>query len=129
MIWATSSVNSHRRNALDSRPARPHRHGSFQTPTHPKHRAADGARQRTGNRPMRAQMSIEEQRRSGGIIDPDVVADTVIDLASDPVSAGRMIVVRAARHPYAIDPVDSDPSDDHRLPNVAVDLLRHRRRL
>jgi NAD(P)-dependent dehydrogenase (short-subunit alcohol dehydrogenase family) len=54
-------------------------------------------------------MGIEEQRRSGGLIDPEVVADTVIDLASDSTSAGRVIVVRAARHLYAIDPADSDP--------------------
>jgi NAD(P)-dependent dehydrogenase (short-subunit alcohol dehydrogenase family) len=54
-------------------------------------------------------MDIEEQRGSGGLIDPEVVADTVIDLASDPASAGRVIVVRAARHPYPIDPADSDP--------------------
>ena len=55
------------------------------------------------------QMNIEEQRRSGGLIDPEVIADTVIDLALDPNCAGRVIVVRAGRPPYAIDPAASDP--------------------
>jgi NAD(P)-dependent dehydrogenase (short-subunit alcohol dehydrogenase family) len=54
-------------------------------------------------------MSIEEQRRRSGLIDPDVVADAVTDLASDPDCAGRVIVVRAGRPPYAIDPANSDP--------------------
>jgi NAD(P)-dependent dehydrogenase (short-subunit alcohol dehydrogenase family) len=54
-------------------------------------------------------MSMAERRRSGGLIDPEVVAVSVIDLASDPDCAGRVIVVRAGRPPYAIDPADSDP--------------------
>jgi hypothetical protein len=54
-------------------------------------------------------MDIEEQRSSGRLIDPEVIVETVIDLASDPDSAGRVIMIRAARPPYAIDPADSDP--------------------
>jgi hypothetical protein len=37
-----------------------HRHRSFQTPTHPKHRTADGGRQRTDHRPDRG---ADEHRR------------------------------------------------------------------
>ena len=55
------------------------------------------------------QLDADQRARSGGLVDPQVVADTVIDLASDPYSAGRVVVVRAGRAPYPIDPAASDP--------------------
>jgi hypothetical protein len=57
MIWATSPVKSHRRNALDSRPARRHCHGSFQTPTTQSTVLPTVDDKRTNRRPMRAPMN------------------------------------------------------------------------
>jgi hypothetical protein len=149
MIWATSSVNSHRRNALDSHPARPHRHGSFQTLTHPKHRTADGGRQRTDNRPMRAPMSTVSSRTAGGSANgggrqagsPDASVQSHIPTDLDP-EAGRWWPTKsnrgAARHICSDGHVrgNGGPSADpaRRLRpvqmtngyhSVAVDLLRH----
>jgi NAD(P)-dependent dehydrogenase (short-subunit alcohol dehydrogenase family) len=50
------------------------------------------------------QMDSDERARSGGLVDPEVVADTVVELASDPHSAGRVLVIHAGRPPYPIDP-------------------------
>jgi len=58
------------------------------------------------------QMSAEARARSGGLIDPLVVVDAVLELADDPNSAGRIAIVRAGRRPYAIDPAASDPLID-----------------
>jgi NAD(P)-dependent dehydrogenase (short-subunit alcohol dehydrogenase family) len=46
---------------------------------------------------------------SGGLVEPDVVADAVLALADDPSSAGRVVIVRPGHPPYAIDPAASDP--------------------
>jgi NAD(P)-dependent dehydrogenase (short-subunit alcohol dehydrogenase family) len=54
-------------------------------------------------------LEAEQGERSGGLIDPEVIAGAVIQLASDPDSAGRVLVVRAGQAPYAIDPASSDP--------------------
>jgi SpoVK/Ycf46/Vps4 family AAA+-type ATPase len=55
-------------------------------------------------------MSASDQRRSGGLIDPDVIAATVAGLADDADAAGKIIIVRADRAPYAVDPADYDPN-------------------
>lgn len=55
-------------------------------------------------------MDTKARVRSGGIVDPQLVADVVLELADDPESAGRVVVVRAGRAPYAIDPATSDPA-------------------
>jgi NAD(P)-dependent dehydrogenase (short-subunit alcohol dehydrogenase family) len=54
-------------------------------------------------------MRSEQRERSGGLVDPEVISEVVIQLASDPDSAGRVVVVRPERAPYAIDPASSDP--------------------
>ena len=58
------------------------------------------------------QMDAEARAQSGGLIDPQVVVDAVLELADDPNSAGRIVMVRAGRRPYAIDPAASDPLID-----------------
>jgi NAD(P)-dependent dehydrogenase (short-subunit alcohol dehydrogenase family) len=47
---------------------------------------------------------------SGGLVDPEVVADTVVDLALDQSSA-RIVVIRAHRDPYDVDPASPDPQE------------------
>jgi NAD(P)-dependent dehydrogenase (short-subunit alcohol dehydrogenase family) len=54
-------------------------------------------------------MEAKQRERSGGLVDPEVIAEVVIELASDPDSAGRVVVVRPEQAPYAIDPASSDP--------------------
>jgi NAD(P)-dependent dehydrogenase (short-subunit alcohol dehydrogenase family) len=54
-------------------------------------------------------MTPVERERSGGLIDPGVVADIVLHLAKDPDSAGKIIVIRAHMQPYEIDPAAGDP--------------------
>ena len=55
------------------------------------------------------ELSPEERLASGGLIDPTTVVRTVVDLTRDPESAGRVMVVRAGRPPYAVDPASYDP--------------------
>ena len=52
------------------------------------------------------ELSDEEKLASGGLVDPGLVAATVVTLALDGRSAGRVVVVRAGREPYDIHPVD-----------------------
>jgi hypothetical protein len=51
------------------------------------------------------QLTDQEKQDSGGLVDPDLVADTVTTLALDDVSVGRVVVIRADREPYDLDPV------------------------
>ena len=44
-------------------------------------------------------MDAEARAQSGGLIDPQVVVDAVLELADDPNSAGRIVMVRAGRRP------------------------------
>ena len=55
------------------------------------------------------QLTPKEQTDSGGLVDPQVIADTVVELASDPHSAGRVLVIRAGVPPYSINPAAGDP--------------------
>jgi len=55
------------------------------------------------------EMTPDERERSGGLIDPKLAADTVLRLAKDPASAGKIMVIRAHMRPYEIDPASSDP--------------------
>ncbi|MET0695608.1 MAG: SDR family oxidoreductase [Propionibacteriaceae bacterium] len=55
------------------------------------------------------QLSTEDQQRSGGLVDPQLVADTILGLGRDPKSSGRVVVIRAGHHPYPIDPAAGDP--------------------
>lgn len=63
------------------------------------------------------QMTARDRVNSGGLVDPEVVADTVVDLALDQSSAGRIVVLRAHRDPYDVDPASADP------PEGSVDKL------
>ena len=49
-------------------------------------------------------MDAEARAQSGGLVDPQVVADAVLELADDRNSAGRIVTVRAGRRPGAISP-------------------------
>ncbi|MBO0812276.1 MAG: SDR family oxidoreductase, partial [Microlunatus sp.] len=55
------------------------------------------------------QLSPAEQRRSGGLVDPDVIAGTVIAHTEDPHCAGRVTMIRPQLPPYDVDPADYDP--------------------
>lgn len=55
------------------------------------------------------ELSPDARRASGGLVEPDTVVRTVIDLIKDPESAGRVMVVRADRDPYPVDPASYDP--------------------
>ena len=50
------------------------------------------------------QMTARQRKLSGGLVAPDLVADTIVDLAHDRASAGRVIMIRADRKPYAVEP-------------------------
>ncbi|MET0765389.1 MAG: hypothetical protein ABWY29_11020 [Blastococcus sp.] len=54
-------------------------------------------------------MTDDERRHSGGLIDPHVVADTVVGLALDQTANGRVVVLRAGIPPYDLDPGRADP--------------------
>ena len=49
-------------------------------------------------------MTAQQRKLSGGLVDPDLVANTIVDLALDQTSAGRVIMIRADRKPYAVEP-------------------------
>ena len=53
------------------------------------------------------QLTDQEKQDSGGLVDPDLVADTVATLALDDGSVGRVVVIRADREPYDLDPVSA----------------------
>jgi 3-oxoacyl-[acyl-carrier protein] reductase len=48
-----------------------------------------------------AQLSAVEQQQTGGLVDPKTVVDTILQLADDKGSAGRVVVVRALADRYA----------------------------
>jgi hypothetical protein len=50
------------------------------------------------------QLTDQEKQDSGGLVEPDLVADTVVTLALDGESVGRIVVIRADRKPYDVDP-------------------------
>ena len=50
------------------------------------------------------QMTAQQRRLSGGLVAPGLVADTIVDLALDLTSSGRVIMIRADRQPYALEP-------------------------
>jgi len=54
-------------------------------------------------------LSPQEQARSGGLVDPDVVAAEVVRLIEDDDSAGFIRAIRANRSPYLLDPAGIDP--------------------
>jgi NAD(P)-dependent dehydrogenase (short-subunit alcohol dehydrogenase family) len=55
------------------------------------------------------QMSPDQQADSGGLVDPETVADVVLQLSQDPQAAGRVVVLRPGHEPYAINPAAADP--------------------
>jgi NAD(P)-dependent dehydrogenase (short-subunit alcohol dehydrogenase family) len=59
-----------------------------------------------------ARMTPEEQARSGGLVDSQLVADTVVALALDETAAGRIVMLRAGWEPYEVDPAAADPMAD-----------------
>lgn len=56
-----------------------------------------------------ARLSAHERRASGGLVDPDVVVDEVLRLATSEDSAGQVRVIRPGRPPYALDLRTADP--------------------
>lgn len=56
-------------------------------------------------------MTEDERQRSGGLVDPHLVAATIADLALDTMSTGRVVVLRAGTDPYDIDLESADPWD------------------
>jgi NAD(P)-dependent dehydrogenase (short-subunit alcohol dehydrogenase family) len=60
------------------------------------------------------QLTDQEKQDSGGLVEPELVADTVVTLALDGESVGRIVVIRADREPYDVDPGSADPHE-HRL--------------
>jgi len=57
-----------------------------------------------------AGMSEDQRAQSGGLVDPQLVADTVVALALDETAAGRVVMLRAGRAPYPVDPAAADPT-------------------
>jgi NAD(P)-dependent dehydrogenase (short-subunit alcohol dehydrogenase family) len=43
-----------------------------------------------------------DRQASGGLVDPETIADTVVELVHDPKAAGRVLVLRPGRAPYAL---------------------------
>jgi 3-oxoacyl-[acyl-carrier protein] reductase len=54
-------------------------------------------------------MPQEEQVRSGGLVDPEVVAATVVALIEDDTSGGRIVAIRPGGSAYPLDPAGIDP--------------------
>jgi NAD(P)-dependent dehydrogenase (short-subunit alcohol dehydrogenase family) len=54
------------------------------------------------------QLTDQEKHDSGGLVAPALVADTVVALALDAESVGRIVVIRADREPYDVDPRSAD---------------------
>ena len=63
-------------------------------------------------------MTPQKQKQSGGLIDPQVVATTILELAKDPDSAGSVVEVRATKPPYAVDPAPSTQPNSDRITAV-----------
>ena len=59
------------------------------------------------------QLTDQEKQDSGGLVEPELVADTVVTRALDGES-GHILVIRADREPYDVDPGSADPHE-HRL--------------
>jgi NAD(P)-dependent dehydrogenase (short-subunit alcohol dehydrogenase family) len=57
------------------------------------------------------QLTGQEKQGSGGLVEPDLVADTVVTLALDAESVGRIVVICADREPYDVDPGSADPHE------------------
>jgi NAD(P)-dependent dehydrogenase (short-subunit alcohol dehydrogenase family) len=55
------------------------------------------------------QLTDQEKQGSGGLVEPDLVADTVVTLALDAESVGRIVVILRTGEPYDVDPGSADP--------------------
>jgi 3-oxoacyl-[acyl-carrier protein] reductase len=55
------------------------------------------------------QMSAEGRQRSGGLVEPELVASTIAALLTDPEATGRVVILRAGHRPYQVDPAAADP--------------------
>jgi NAD(P)-dependent dehydrogenase (short-subunit alcohol dehydrogenase family) len=49
-----------------------------------------------------ARLDAGAQAKSGGLVDPQIIAETVTALTADPAGAGRVMIVRADRPPYPL---------------------------
>jgi NAD(P)-dependent dehydrogenase (short-subunit alcohol dehydrogenase family) len=54
-------------------------------------------------------MTPEERKRSGGLVPPEIVASTIVELLTDPDVTGRVMILRAGHQPYQADPAAADP--------------------
>jgi len=63
------------------------------------------------------QLDTERRLASGGLVDPATVVRTIMELTQDPESAGKVVVLRADRDPYPVDPAGYDPVARSASPN------------
>ncbi|WP_454858186.1 SDR family NAD(P)-dependent oxidoreductase [Promicromonospora soli] len=54
-------------------------------------------------------MAPDERERSGGLVAPELVASTIVDLLTDPEATGRVMIIRPGHQPYPVDPASADP--------------------
>jgi NAD(P)-dependent dehydrogenase (short-subunit alcohol dehydrogenase family) len=54
-------------------------------------------------------MTPDEQTRSGGLVAPELVASTIVELLTDPDATGQVMILRAGHQPYPVDPAAADP--------------------
>lgn len=54
-------------------------------------------------------MTPDERERSGGLVAPELVASTIVELLTDPDATGRVVILRAGHQPYQVDPAAADP--------------------
>jgi NAD(P)-dependent dehydrogenase (short-subunit alcohol dehydrogenase family) len=57
------------------------------------------------------QLTDQEKQDSGGLVEPALVADIVVTLALESESVGRIVVIRADRELYDVDPGSADPHE------------------
>jgi NAD(P)-dependent dehydrogenase (short-subunit alcohol dehydrogenase family) len=56
-------------------------------------------------------LTDQEKQNSGGLVEPASVADTVVALALDGETVGRIVIIRADRELYDVDPGSADPHE------------------
>jgi NAD(P)-dependent dehydrogenase (short-subunit alcohol dehydrogenase family) len=54
-------------------------------------------------------MTPDERKRSGGLVAPELVASTIVELLTEPDATGQVMILRAGHRPYPVDPAAADP--------------------